>query len=286
MSLFLSYASPDKQRATNIYSRLTEHCDVFLDSKAIRGGAEWERDIDKAIRTCKVFAPVVTAASNASTWVTKETLLALNLNVVILPLLFSDNLPLRIVDRQFIDFRGSFEAGLSDLLSALSKYLGPILRSREETDSLIAKAIRYRIHGDIRAANAIVEQFVGQDSELASSGYVFWRKLHSSLDTDFAEVMGSQLLVRESTKVMENSPYGNRPGYDWCLELHGPNDALDAIDAVTYTLHPTFPNPIQKIRSREDHFRLQKTAWGRFTTQIHIDFIDYTALVLLCYKIA
>ena len=105
MSLFLSYASHDRPHAARIRDELVQHCGVFFAAKSIAGGAEWEREIDQAIRACKVFAPIVTATSNASRWVTKETLLALEVGVPILPLLFSDSLPLRIVDRTFYRFQ-------------------------------------------------------------------------------------------------------------------------------------------------------------------------------------
>jgi hypothetical protein len=183
---------------------------------------------------------------------------------------------LRIVDRQFVDFRDRFEAGLSDLLSALADHMGPLRRTREVIDRLIAQAIRARLNGDIREANALVEQFVGGDSELASSGYFFWRKLQTALDTNLADTVGPQLVVKEATRIMTHH-YPGRTAHEWTLELHGPDDILDSIDAVVYTLHPTFRNLIQKVRSREDHFRLRRVGWGIFTVQIHVEFVDYTA---------
>ena len=258
MSLFLSYASEDRPMAEKLREGMRLYVEVFFDTKSIRGGAQWEREIDRAIRSCKVFAPIVSEAANNSTWVAKETLLALSVGVPILPLLCSDSLPLRIVDRQFVDFRDSFEAGLSDLLSALADHLGPLRPSREVIDSLIARAIRARLGGDIREANALVEQFVGADSELAANGYSFWRKLESALDTNLAETVAPQLVIKETTSRMGRSEYDDRDAYLWALELHGADEYLDSIDAVVYTLHPTFPNPIQKVRSREDHFRLQQ----------------------------
>jgi len=216
-------------------------------------------------------------ASNSSKWVTRETLLALNVGVPILPLLFSDNLPLRIVDRQFVDFRGEFEAGISDLFAALADHVGPLQTSTAEVDRLIAKAIRARLRGDIREANSIVEQFVGKDCDLAASSYTFWRKLESSLATDLASSVGSHLVVMEQTSKMNGREYEDRDAFVWTLEIHGSDHDLALIDAVVYTLHPTFHNRIQKVRSSEDHFRLQRVGWGTFTVQIHVEFVDHTA---------
>jgi len=276
-SLFLSYSFEDRPLAEKLRDSLVRHLAVFLDTKSIAGGAEWEREIDKAIRNCTIFAPVVSEASNNSRWVARETLLALQVGVPILPLLFSDSLPLRIVDRQFVDFRDRFEAGLSDLLSSLSDHVGPLRSSPDVIDRLIAKAIRARLKGELREAKALVEQFVGNDSELASNGYTFWRKLESALATNLAATVGPQLVINEETSRMSPGQYQDRDAFVWTVELHGADTDLDLIDAVVYTLHPTFSNRTQKVRSREDHFRLQRVGWGPFTVLIHVEFVDYTA---------
>jgi len=277
MLLFLSYASDDRPVAEKLCDYFSQSIDVFMDTKSIPGGAEWERNIDKAIHRCKVFAPIVTNASNNSTWVAKETLLALSLDIPILPLLYSDSLPLRIVDLQFIDFRGNFEAGLSDFLSSLKEYMGPLRHSRESIDNNIAKAIRARLNDDIREANALIEQIVGPESELASSSYTFWRKLQSSMETNLANSVGPQLIIKETTNILADEQYDDRKAYEWTLELHSADDDLKSIDAVVYTLHPTFNNPIQKVRSYEDHFKLRKIGWGTFTVHIHVEFVDHSA---------
>jgi len=276
--LFLSYSSEDRPFAEQLRDSLAPYINVFIDTKGIRGGAEWEREIDKAVRNCTIFAPIVSEASNNSRWVARETLLAINVGVTILPLLFSDSLPLRIVDRQFVDFRDKFEAGLSDLLSAISDYTGPLGISAEVTDRLIARAIRARLRGDLRESNALVEQFVGNDSELASSAYTFWRKLESALTSDFAAIVGPHLFIKENTSRMSPGQYDDRDAFLWAVEIHGTDKDLDKIDAVVYTVHPTFDNQTQKVRSREDHFRISRVGWGTFSVQIHIEFVDYTAL--------
>jgi hypothetical protein len=210
--------------------------------------------------------------------VARETLLALDVGVPILPLLFSDNLPLRIIDRQFVDFRDRLESGLSDLLSSVSVHVGPLRSSPEAIDRLIAKAIRARLNGDMREANALVEQFVGHESELASSGYTFWRKLESALASDLAGSVGPHLVVKEEASRMGPDQYDDRDAFVWALEIHGADKHLDLIDAVVYTLHPTFPDHTQKVRSRGDHFGLQRVGWGTFRVKIHVEFVDYTAL--------
>jgi hypothetical protein len=277
LSIFLSYSSTDRPFAQRVCEQLAQYFEVFFDTRSIPGGAEWEREIDRAIRACQVFIPIVSTAANNSTWVARETLLALSVGVPILPILWSDSPPLRIVDRQFVDFRESFEAGLSDLLAALAAYLGPVRPSRETVDSLIARAIRARLSGKIHEANALVEQFVGPESGLAENGQSFWRKLETALASNFAETVAPRLTIREVTSRANSSQYQDRVAFEWALEIHGADECLDFIEAVVYTLHPTFENRTQKVRSREDHFRLKRVGWGIFPVEIRVEFIDYTA---------
>ena len=48
MLLFLSYASADSDIANRLHDLLAPHIDVFIGSRYIRGGGEWEREIDAA----------------------------------------------------------------------------------------------------------------------------------------------------------------------------------------------------------------------------------------------
>lgn len=249
---------------------------MFLDTTTIAGGAEWERAIDTAIRKCEVFAPVVTEASNDSRWVTRETLLALEIRVPIIPLLVSDRLPLRVIDRQFVDFRGAFSAGMADFLAALAKHISLPRLSQGAADRLIAAAIRARIRGDVRASNALVEQLIRGDDSLAASGYAFWRKLESALSTDFAKAAAHLLSIKEVSRRLPKTQYPGRRTYEWSVEILAPDDTLDAIDAVVYTLHPTFRDPVQRVRSREDRYRLSRVGWGTFPIGVRVEFVDYS----------
>jgi transcription initiation factor IIF auxiliary subunit len=42
------------------------------------------------------------------------------------------------------------------------------------------------------------------------------------------------------------------------------DEALDQIDYVEWTLHPTFPNPIRKTRNRSEKYRIETGGWGVF----------------------
>jgi transcription initiation factor IIF auxiliary subunit len=44
----------------------------------------------------------------------------------------------------------------------------------------------------------------------------------------------------------------------------GGSGELNKIEFVEYVLHPTFPDPIRKVNSREDNFRMRTNGWGTF----------------------
>jgi len=52
--------------------------------------------------------------------------------------------------------------------------------------------------------------------------------------------------------------------WKWAVWIEGPDEALDRIDFVEWTLHPTFPHPVRKIRDRASKFRLETGGWGGF----------------------
>ncbi|MEY3220108.1 MAG: hypothetical protein RIT27_1465 [Pseudomonadota bacterium] len=62
--------------------------------------------------------------------------------------------------------------------------------------------------------------------------------------------------------------------WDWKLFIEGSDDILEQIRCVEYTLHPTFPNPIQEIcergRSENQGFVLSGNGWGTFDVKIRV----------------
>jgi transcription initiation factor IIF auxiliary subunit len=53
--------------------------------------------------------------------------------------------------------------------------------------------------------------------------------------------------------------------WSWAVWVEGPESELDGIEYVEYTLHPTFPKPVRRIRDRATKFRLETGGWGVFT---------------------
>jgi hypothetical protein len=61
--------------------------------------------------------------------------------------------------------------------------------------------------------------------------------------------------------------------WNWTVFIRGSEDALDQVDCVEYTLHPTFPNPQQVVCERgtgSAAFPLSASGWGTFEIRIRV----------------
>ncbi len=65
-SVFLSYASEDREAARSIGDALTGFgLDVWLDQSELGGGDAWDQKIRKQIRECDYFMPIISAQTEA-----------------------------------------------------------------------------------------------------------------------------------------------------------------------------------------------------------------------------
>ena len=66
----------------------------------------------------------------------------------------------------------------------------------------------------------------------------------------------------------------NAGSWDWKIFLESSEDILNQVKCVEYTLHPTFPNPVQEIcekgNSETQAFVLTGNGWGSFEVNIRI----------------
>jgi TolB-like protein/Flp pilus assembly protein TadD len=63
-AVFLSYASEDSEAATRICEGLrAAGIEVWFDKSELRGGDAWDRQIRERIRDCRLFIPVISAAT-------------------------------------------------------------------------------------------------------------------------------------------------------------------------------------------------------------------------------
>ena len=62
----------------------------------------------------------------------------------------------------------------------------------------------------------------------------------------------------------------------WMVFLTTDSETLSEIDCVEYTLHPTFPNPEQRICTPGNNFAFTATGWGTFEIIVRVIFKDGT----------
>lgn len=64
--------------------------------------------------------------------------------------------------------------------------------------------------------------------------------------------------------------------YDWTVYVDADAVTLAKIRSVQYTLHPSFPNPVQTVTNRQTKFALSANGWGEFTIYAKVVFTDGT----------
>ena len=67
---------------------------------------------------------------------------------------------------------------------------------------------------------------------------------------------------------------GDNEYYQWRVFVDEPPEILDQIDEVEYLLHPTFPQPYQVRRNKDDKFALETSGWGEFQILVTIKYKD------------
>jgi hypothetical protein len=237
---------------------------------------DWEKSIEKALKESSSFVVIVTPASNDSDWVARETIRAEQLGKERIPVLLSGELPLRLLNVQYIDFRGDFEGGFRDLLAALSRTDEVLLQTDQKVITLLGRAVQARLAGDFSTANSLIGQALLLNPDLSASAGDFWKHL-SMTDAQHVENAlrklidsGVQLIREESVLSRESIYPDGRPTIEWSVSIDADPAILDKIDYVKYQLHESFANPERIIRDRSSNFKLTILGWGTFWIPVEI----------------
>jgi len=73
-------------------------------------------------------------------------------------------------------------------------------------------------------------------------------------------------------RIRQDASPSSEGWWDWAIWLEGEN--LEDVAYVEYVLHPTFPNPVQKVTDRGSKFRLQARGWGEFNIKVRVHFAE------------
>lgn len=75
-------------------------------------------------------------------------------------------------------------------------------------------------------------------------------------------------------RIKQSSTYQGNDWWKWAIWADCTPDELSTIDAVTYTLHPSFHPPVRKITDAGSNFRLEESGWGTFPIFAKVQFKD------------
>jgi transcription initiation factor IIF auxiliary subunit len=277
--IFISYSSKDRDFALKLAEILEKFFDVWIDREELEGGLEWEKAIEAALAECQVFVVIVTPKSNDSEWVARETIRAEQLKKTRIPILLSGQLPLRLLNLQFVDFQGEFEGGLRDLLEALQLYLDSGDFQGDDVDILLGRAIRARLNHDIAEANNLLGQAIALEPNFVNSIEDFWQALQMPFSSDMAAslrqgVENGEIIIIEETKLADEQLYVDSDTYQWSIFLDADEAILEQIDSIHYQLHETFNPPQRIVRDSQSQFRLTMQGWGTFEIPVTVVFKD------------
>src|SRR5690242_7675976 len=65
-------------------------------------------------------------------------------------------------------------------------------------------------------------------------------------------------------RIAQSDKYEGNDWWSWSVWIDGTAEELRGIESVTYTLHPTFANPVRRVTDRRSKFRLDENGWGGF----------------------
>ena len=81
---------------------------------------------------------------------------------------------------------------------------------------------------------------------------------------------------------VDNSAKYSMGRYNWTIYVTGPDTTLNKVDYVQYTLHPSFPQPVQIIKTRGGRcaFPFSSNSWSEFEVKVKVVFKDGRTLDL------
>jgi transcription initiation factor IIF auxiliary subunit len=68
-------------------------------------------------------------------------------------------------------------------------------------------------------------------------------------------------------EIHQSENYRDGDWWDWSVWLRGTQAELASVEYVDWRLHPTFPDPVRRIKNRKSKFRLDTGGWGTFPVQ-------------------
>jgi hypothetical protein len=125
LRLFISYAHKDKSFVKKLAGELEgQGMKVWWDFDSLKGGQDWQKEIERAIKQCDFFLIALTPDAVTSKWVGNETAYASNAQKTIIPLhLKKCDIPIGLINIQYTDFeKKSHKEALKELMEILKPH--------------------------------------------------------------------------------------------------------------------------------------------------------------------
>lgn len=118
--IFISYSRRELGFVDDLVNKLEDKYQVWLDYRALIPGVPWAEQIDKGLREADTVLLIVSKAALGSEFVALEWRHFLETSKrVILVIFEAVDLPTELEKYEWVDFRGSYKAGLEELFSQL-----------------------------------------------------------------------------------------------------------------------------------------------------------------------
>jgi internalin A len=104
--IFISYSHQDKSFAKKLANQLEkEGMRVWWDFDSLKGGQDWQKEIERAIKQSDFFLVTLTPDAVKSEWVGNEIIYANQAQKTIIPLRLKPcHIPISLIQKQYIDF--------------------------------------------------------------------------------------------------------------------------------------------------------------------------------------
>jgi internalin A len=122
--VFISYAHKDKTFAKKLANELeSKGMKAWWDFDSLRGGQDWQKEIERGIKQCEFFLVLLTPDAVASEWVGNEITYANNAQKKIIPLhLKKCDTPISLIKKQYVDFeKQTQKAAIKELIELLKE---------------------------------------------------------------------------------------------------------------------------------------------------------------------
>lgn len=84
------------------------------------------------------------------------------------------------------------------------------------------------------------------------------------------------ITARNTSEYIGLHPTYGRDWWKWTIYIEADPGTLSQIECVEYTLHPTFPDPIQRVCTSYNNFAFSSNGWGTFEVKIRAIFKNGT----------